>query len=277
MQTGKKTESKNFFSFLVVLFILFIATGLTGCGKTDHSDLGGGDNKPCCDNGNPAPPIDTDFEKYCKDRQGTLVNSDHCEWQIHLGNPEFHLFQAPTSIPAFGNVAINPGIQSSITPFLSRSAYNYALPTFIKVGPPAGFDFQPFIAQRFERVVFEGTGRWGYYDSFTFIFGQDDLEDECENQRDLDGRRNGGVQVSDGLPEGLIGTDGPEVFVMGSNVEYEFIHGGGFFVGLNIASHRRDHLHCWEISPSRFYIRHCENSRHEIIRCSENNDHLVPI
>lgn len=118
-------------------------------------------------------------------------------------------------------------------------------------------------------VKVRGNGGWGSRESsvkrlFGFIPVVTTTYD-C-NQVDLDGKSGSGEDpvMNEGMAAGLAGTDGTEVFLLGSNSTKQITHNGLFRVGFNTPSFE---LGCYQVNLYELSITRCFNSSGNVVAC----------
>ncbi|MBY0471596.1 hypothetical protein K2X30_10560 [bacterium] len=223
---------KSFKSFVAVLAATFITVSLTHCGKTNVDTIGTIPGLPSCGFGN-----------YPVGQQCTpgFTFKDAC---YNYG----------------GNVTTVNGTEVCRTIIQVSNGYFYGSAGFPVLNPsnPVGpYSVNTnFIVMPGDRLQISANGGWG----------QDGMWDlQCDETR-VDGLRGNTVSYNEGMIEGLVGSDGAEVFPIGFSVNRNIKYRGYFRFGINTLLQNTDE--CSKIEINSILVIRCNDASGNTYTCS---------
>lgn len=99
-----------------------------------------------------------------------------------------------------------------------------------------------------DQITWQATGRWDKWNS-----------SGCNNYRDLDGYigSSSTPSMNEGMPQGLLATDGFETVLLGHSSVWDIQNHGMLYMGFNMATWSTS---CWEVYPYQFKHSRCKDS-----------------
>ncbi len=217
-----------------------------GCGSENTpTSVGGVQNAvvPACPSGQyrigGTCVIGATYQQACSNVFGTIVTSsgrELCRTQKYFVNPATYGW---FSFSGYNSIW-------TLTPSNPSGPYAFNTGLSVKAG---------------DKITHRASGGWGgiSYDSFSILGGfisGGSYSYDCD-QFSLNGRKDGTTYTNEGLAAGLVGTDGTEVFLLGTYASKTVINAGTLKFGFNLPA--SSYGLCSSATITELTVQHCED------------------